>query len=158
MQDEAYAALMAPESQATTFLPSPSSTLPQLPKSIVTRLGASLALIRSQEKPQWEPVLQELQVNGGFKTVKIEDVNKTIFLVPMTQRAGLTDTFLSMIETSGKSANIVTYDLLMMANAARGNLEVVQSLFKRLKEGTDTMGRFMHDFGLLTLISSETGT
>ncbi|KAF8423853.1 hypothetical protein EV426DRAFT_111359 [Tirmania nivea] len=134
MQDEAYAALMAPETQVTTFLPSPSSTLPQLPKSIVTRLGTAAALIKSQETPQWETVLQELQANGGFKKVKIEDVNKTIFLVPMSQRASLTDTLLSMIETSGILSNVVTYDLLMMANAARGNLEVVQNLFKRLKE------------------------
>lgn len=148
---------MAPDSQVTTFLPSPSPALPQLPKSIVTRLGTSLALIKSQETPQWQPILQELQANGGFKKVKTEDVNKTIFLVPMTQRASLTDTLLSMIETSGISANVVTYDLLMMANAAKGNLEVVQNLFKRLKEGTDTIGRFMHDFGFLTLVSSETG-
>ncbi|RPB25521.1 hypothetical protein L211DRAFT_836234 [Terfezia boudieri ATCC MYA-4762] len=134
MQDEAYAALMASESQVNTFLPSPSSILPKLPKSITARLGTSLALIKSQETLQWEPVLQELQANGGFKKLKIEDVNKTIILVPITQRANSTDTLLSMIETSEISPNVATYDLLMMANAARGNVEVVQNLFRRLKE------------------------
>lgn len=156
MQDEAYAALMAPESQVTTFLPSPSHILPHLPKSIVTRLGTSIALIKSQEIPQWELILQTLQANGGFKKMKIEDVNKTIFLVPITQRASLTETLLSMVETSGVSANVITYDLLMMANAARGNLGIVQDLFKRLKEGTDTMVWFMYECRLLTSISSET--
>jgi len=141
---------MAPESQVTTFLPSPSPTLPQLPKSIVSRLGALPASVHRQETPQWELVLQELQANGGFKNVKIEDVNQTIFLVPMTQRASLTGTLISMIETSGLSANVVTYDLLMMANAARGNVEVVQDLFRRLKAGTDTLGWLMHDFSMVT--------
>lgn len=134
MKDEAYAALMASESQITSFLPSPTPIFPRIPPAIVPRLGSSLEVVAEEEEPKWEPILQNIQQNGGFKNLQVKDINKTIFLIPDRQRAQLTNTILSMTEESGVLANTFTYDLLMLAHTAIGDVQVVQTLFNRLKE------------------------
>lgn len=138
MQDEAYAALMAPDSQITSFLPSPTPIFPRIPLAIVPRLGSSLAVVGEEEDPKWEPILQDIRQNGGFKDMQVKDINKTIFLIPGSQRAQLTNMILSMIEESGVLANTFTYDLLMLAHTAIGNVQVVQTLFGCLKKCTRT--------------------
>lgn len=138
MQDKAYAALMAPESQITSFLPSPAPIFPLIPQAIVPRLGSSLEVVGVEEDPKWEPILQNIRQNCGFKDLQVKDINKTIFLIPDTQRAQLTNTILSMIEESGVLANTFTFDLLMLAHSALGNVQVVQALFDRLKECRST--------------------
>lgn len=135
MQDTAYAALMAPESQVTSFLLPAVPVLLRIPGAVVPRLGTTALALRVEEDPQWELVLKEIRGNGGFKDIDIKDVNKTLFLIPDDQRADLTDTILSMLDESGTAANTFTYDLLMMASTAKGDVKAAQNLYTRLKEG-----------------------
>lgn len=139
LQDEAYAALMAPESNIPTFLPVPPAVLPQLPRRIVARLGTSLAVVERETNPIWDPIIQEIQEHGGFKGLGINEVNKTLHMMSGRQRARLTDKILSMVQEAGLSINVITYDLLMMAHAAVGNVEVVKGLYERLKECSITL-------------------
>ncbi|KAI5790728.1 hypothetical protein DFH27DRAFT_527694 [Peziza echinospora] len=133
MQDQAYAALMAGPS-AATLLPRPVDLLPLLPRQIIPRLGASMALIEHERNLSWRVVLEQIRHNGGFRGLSIPVANKLIFLIPIDQRAALTDTVLDILEESEVTPNSFTYDLLMMANADAEKPYKVQQLYKQLKE------------------------
>lgn len=125
---------MAPQG-IITFLPPLAPVLERLPDVFLPRLGSSMAVVAQEENPQWEPILREIKANHGFTDLQISQVNKVIFLIPTRQRVMLTETILAMVHESDVAANAFTYDLLMMAHAEVGNVEIVRKLYKSLKEG-----------------------
>jgi hypothetical protein len=132
MQDQAYAALMAPLPEAA-FLPKPVELEQRLPELIRNRLGMGLKLVQSNE-PQWRAVLTQLEVNGGLKGFAASHVNALLSCMDILQRAEVTPKIMEMIQDASVKPNTFTYDLVMMANAGVGNSAQVKALFQEMRE------------------------
>lgn len=133
MKDEAYAALMARPDPTAAFLPAPTPVSELLPTSIVLRLENSKSLVETN-KPAWDSVLQQLELNGGLHGVTISDVNGLILCMDHTSRTQNSTKVWDLVLEAGVEPDTFTYDLMMLAHASLAQPVEVRAFFEDMKQ------------------------
>lgn len=148
MQDEAYAALMAPTSEADMFLPKPTMLLDEISDRVRTRLGGVHALqLLEVTEPDWGAILSALDSGKGLKGLQASDVNSVIRCMDYESRANLQTRVFEAMNAVKMEPNSYTYDMFMLAHNKVKNPDEVRRLFEEMQERS--YARLGEDSGMI---------
>ena len=135
MQDEAYAALMAPTSEVDMFLPKPTKLLDEVSERVRIRLGdvSALALLEVTE-PNWGAILSVLDTGKGLKELQTSDINSVIRCMDYKSRVKLQTKVFEAMNSVNMVPNSYTYDMFMLAHNKLNSPDEVRRLFEEMKE------------------------
>lgn len=111
----------------------------ELPESVSDRLGLSVQYLLSKQNQQWDMVLDQLEIEGGFVGLPVLDVKRFIYQIPHTRVGPLIPRLEKLLQEADikKSSKIVNHFIKGLSagpNISEGALQIIEKYTNYVRE------------------------